>query len=314
MLVSMKTLQHLLLIAASLIFTHSILADDPVDGRFTLVDHNGIEVSEASYDGKLRLVFFGFTNCPIICPTTMIEVARVMKQLGDRNKEVQPIFITIDPENDTVDVLAAYVQAFHPSIVGLTGDPDDIAAAARSFNVTYGMTAPSSVEEASEIFHSSYLYLMGRNGEFLDVFGYGAKPAVILAKLEELLTLPTAQGQVLITEAWASKPVGKGTDVTAAFMCIENSGSVPIRVVDASSPVVDRIEIHRIQHQDGIVRMRRVNSIDVAANQKVCLEPDGLHLMLVGLDEVIYTELNIPLKIKFASGEVIQIVLVQRSL
>ena len=143
MLVTMKIPQHLLLIAASLVFAHSILADEPINGRFALVDHNGIDVSEATYDGKLRLVFFGFTNCPIICPTTMIEVARVMKQLGHRNKEVQPIFISIDPENDTVDVLAAYVQAFHPSIVGLTGDPDEIAAAARSFNVTYGKTAPS---------------------------------------------------------------------------------------------------------------------------------------------------------------------------
>ena len=312
--VSMKITQHLLLIATSLIFTHSILADEPIDGRFTLVDHNGTDVSEATYDGKLRLVFFGFTNCPIICPTTMIEVARVMKQLGDRNKEIQPIFISIDPENDTVDVLAAYVQAFHASIVGLTGDPDEIAAAARSFNVTYGKTTPSSVDEASEVFHSSYLYLMGRNGEFIDVFGYGARPAVILARLEELLTLPVAQAQIHVTEAWASKPVGKGTDVTAAFMCIENSGSVPIRIVDASSPVVKRIEIHRIQHEDGVVRMRRVDSISVAANQKVCLEPDGLHLMLVGLDEVVYTESNIPLQIKFASGEVIQTVLVQRSL
>ncbi len=153
MLVTMKTPQHLLLIATSLIFAHSILAAESVNGRFTLVDHNGIDVSEATYDGKLRLVFFGFTRCPIICPTTMIEVTRVMRRLGDKNDEVQPIFISIDPENDTVDVVAAYLRAFHPSIVGLTGHPDKIATAARSFNVTYGKTAPSSDEEASEIYH-----------------------------------------------------------------------------------------------------------------------------------------------------------------
>lgn len=129
-----------------------------------------------------------------------------------------------------------------------------------------------------------------------------------------VLIIPTAHAQVLITEAWASKPVSKGAAMTAAFMCIENDGSFPIQVVDVSSPIVDRIEIHRIQHQDGIVRMRRVNSIDVAAKQKVCLKPDGLHLMLIGLDEEVYTELNIPLEIKFASGEVIQTVLVKRSL
>ncbi len=138
--------------------------------------------------------------------------------------------------------------------------------------------------------------------------------AIIGTLVAIVLILPAAHAQVLISEAWASKPVSKGAATTAAFMCIENDGSFPIQVVDVSSPIVDRIEIHRIQHQDGIVRMRRVNSIDVAANQKVCLKPDGLHLMLIGLDEVVYTELNIPLEIKFASGEVIQTVLVKRSL
>ena len=123
--------QKLLLIVAGVFFAHSIFADKPIDGRFTLVDHNGNDVSEATYDGKLRLVFFGFTRCPIICPTTMIEVTRVMKKLGDKSNEVQPIFISIDPENDTVDVVAAYVRAFHASVVGLTGDPDKIAAEPR---------------------------------------------------------------------------------------------------------------------------------------------------------------------------------------
>jgi len=141
-----------------------------------------------------------------------------------------------------------------------------------------------------------------------------AEKALIGTLVAIALILPTAHAQVLITEAWASKPVSKDAVMTAAFMCIENDGSFPIQVVEVSSPIVNRIEIHRIQHQDGIVRMRRVNSIDVAAKQKVCLKPDGLHLMLIGLDEVVYTELDIPLKIKFASGDVVQTVLVQRSL
>ena len=141
-----------------------------------------------------------------------------------------------------------------------------------------------------------------------------AEKAFIGALVAIVLISPTVHAEVLITEAWASKPVSKGVDMAAAFMCIENDGSFPIQVVEVSSPIINRIEIHRIQHQDGIVRMRRVNSIDVAANQKVCLKPDGLHLMLIGLDEVVYAELNIPLKIKFASGDVVQTVLVQRSL
>lgn len=141
-----------------------------------------------------------------------------------------------------------------------------------------------------------------------------SEKAFIATLIAIVLLLPTAQAQVFITEAWASKPVSKSTVTTAAFMCIENGGSVPIQIVDASSPIVKRIEIHRIQHQDGIVRMRWVNSINVAAKQKVCLKPDGLHLMLIGLDETVHRDSNIPLQIKFASGKVVQTILVQRSL
>jgi len=156
-----------------------------ISGRFELTDHNGQSVSQASYDGKYRLVFFGFTRCPVICPTTMIEVTRVMKALGDQAERVQPLFISIDPTNDSVDVVASYVRHFHPSVVGLTGTEAQIAATAKAFNVTYGGT--DGTDASAEIYHSSYLYLMDENGAFLDVFGYGAKAESILQTLQGIL-------------------------------------------------------------------------------------------------------------------------------
>lgn len=158
-------------------------AVETVSGRFELIDHDGRSVTEASYHGKYRLVFFGFTRCPVICPTTMFEVTRALKMLGDRADRVQPLFITIDPGNDTVDVVASYVEHFHPSVVGLTGSHQQIAAVAESFNVAYG-----GVEDGSEeIYHSTYLYLMNEDGSFLDVFGYGAKAATIIEALDKVL-------------------------------------------------------------------------------------------------------------------------------
>lgn len=138
--------------------------------------------------------------------------------------------------------------------------------------------------------------------------------AVIGTLVAIFLSVATTQAQVIISEAWASKPVSRSATMMAAFMCIENDGSAPIQVTDASSPIVRRIEIHRIQHQDDVVHMRRINSIKVAAKQTVCLRPDGLHLMLIGLDEAVYRESKIPLQLKLASGDVIQTMLVQRSL
>ena len=161
-------------------------AEDVVKGNFEMIDHHGQVVTEHSYDGKLRLVYFGFTRCPDVCPMTLFEVARVMRHLGDDASNVQPIFISVDLENDTPEILASYVAAFHPALVGLSGSKQQLDTVAASFNVTYGVTpAPDSDSGIDSVFHSSYLFLMDRNGKFLDVFGHGTKAAAIEARLRE---------------------------------------------------------------------------------------------------------------------------------
>ena len=159
-------------------------AQDVVSGGFELVDHDGNRVTERSFDGKLRLVFFGFTQCPDVCPTTMIEVRDAMRQLGDDASQVQPLFISIDREHDTIETIAGYVHAFGPEFVGLTGSRTQIDAAAAAFNVTYGVQpGTQSTTGTDTIFHSAYLFLMDRQGLFLDVFGYGTKADVIADKI-----------------------------------------------------------------------------------------------------------------------------------
>jgi len=113
----------------------------------------------------------------------MAEVARAMRLLESSEKQVQPLFITIDPHTDTIERLAEYVPLFHPSITGLTGSDDQIRDAARGFGAVYG----KGEGENATIFHSSYLYLMDRDGEFLDLFGYGTDAKTIAAKLREYL-------------------------------------------------------------------------------------------------------------------------------
>ncbi len=163
-----------------LVASATAYAEEVVKGTFELIDHQGQVVTEHSFDGKLRLVFFGFTRCPDVCPTTLFEIARVMRNLGDDAANVQPIFISVDVENDTPEILARYVAAFHPAMVGLTGSRQQLDAVAASFNVTYG------VEQATDsVYHSSYLFLMDRQGRFLDLFGYGVRAATIEGRLRE---------------------------------------------------------------------------------------------------------------------------------
>jgi len=159
------------------------IADTVISGVFNLVDHHGKPVSTQSYEGRFRLVFFGFTDCPIVCPTTMVDVARVMRLLGDKQALVQPLFITIDPGRDGSERLASYVKAFHPSIVGLSGSPEQIKAAAKGFGVTFGGTSEVERDQNIEIFHSTYIYLMGPDGGFIDIFGFGTKPEVMTESL-----------------------------------------------------------------------------------------------------------------------------------
>jgi len=173
---------------ACFLLAEAVFAKDVVSGEFELIDHNGKSVNEHSFDGQLRLVFFGFTQCPDICPTTMIEIRNAMKKLGDDASNVQPLFISIDRVNDTPERIASYVAAFDNAIVGLTGSEEQIDAAAHAFNVTYGIqSGDESVTGEDTIFHSAYLFLMDRQGRFLDVFGYGTKADIIASKIRDHL-------------------------------------------------------------------------------------------------------------------------------
>jgi len=167
----------------SLIVTAESSAAKEISGEYRLLEHTGRTVDKHSYDGKLRLVFFGFTDCPLICPTTMAVVAQVMRLIESSEKKVQPLFITINPQVDTVDRLTEYVQAFHPLVIGLTGTDEQIRDAASGFNATFG----NGKGDNPEIFHSSYLYLMDSDGEFLDLFGYGTDALTIATRLRQYL-------------------------------------------------------------------------------------------------------------------------------
>lgn len=294
------------------LYLGSTHAAEPVSGHFDLIDHHGEVVSDASYNGKVRLVFFGFTRCPVICPTTMIEVTRVMNALGDRADRVQPLFITIDPANDNVEMVASYVEHFHPSVVGLTGSHQQIADAAKSFNVTFGGTDASSGDNSADIYHSSYLYLMKEDGSFLDVFGYGDKAESIVETLDKYLS--SSDSQVRISEPWASEPAGDNANVIAGFMCFQNDGASPIRIVGASSKAIKRIEIHEIVHEQGIVRMKSADGVDVPSSGSVCLKPEGVHFMFIGIDDTIRAGADIQLQVDLASGNKLDAVLPQRAL
>lgn len=152
---------------------------------FSLQDMDGQTYGMSDFRGKFSLVFFGFTNCPDVCPTTMSEVAQVMDDLGDDADMVQPLFISIDPERDRRQGLGEYVAAFHPAIVGLAGDDAATRAAADSFKVHFEREADASAPDGYTMSHSPGLFLVGPDGEWLRQFAYETPSAEILADLKE---------------------------------------------------------------------------------------------------------------------------------
>ena len=138
-----------------------------IGGPFTLEDGNGKTVTDLVFRGKYMLVYFGYTFCPDVCPTTLNSVADAMDKLGPKAAKVQPLFITVDPERDKPDVVKQYTAAFAPQLVGLTGTPEQIAAVARAYRVYYAKHATGPGPNDYSMDHSSILYLMGPDGRFI---------------------------------------------------------------------------------------------------------------------------------------------------
>jgi cytochrome oxidase Cu insertion factor (SCO1/SenC/PrrC family) len=136
-----------------------------VGGPFTLTDTTGKPRSDSEFRGKLMIVYFGYTYCPDVCPADLMAITQALDVLGSAAEGIQPVFITVDPERDT-KVLTDYVAAFHPSLVGLTGSPEEIRKVANSYKAFY-VKVPTERSGEYSIDHAGVIYLMGRNGEYL---------------------------------------------------------------------------------------------------------------------------------------------------
>ncbi len=153
-----------------LIHSFDITAPARVGGSFALVDQDGRRVTDQSYRGKAMAVFFGFTNCPDICPGGLARMAEILDALGPDAARIQPIFITVDPRRDTPEVMRAYVRHFSDAIVGLSGSEAEIAAAARAYRVYFKIHGDPATNPAYVVDHSTFVYVMDGKGGFVGTF------------------------------------------------------------------------------------------------------------------------------------------------
>jgi len=155
-----------------------------VGGPFTLVDHTGKTVTDADYRGKPMAVFFGFTNCPEVCPTTLLKMANLTRQIGAAADNLQILLITVDPERDTPEQLALYLQSFDPRVVGLSGSREQVDAALKAY-MAYAKKIPT--DSGYTMDHSASVYLMRADGSFRTIIDYHEEDSSALDKIRMVL-------------------------------------------------------------------------------------------------------------------------------
>ncbi|MBN9050475.1 MAG: SCO family protein [Rhizobiales bacterium] len=156
-----------------------------IGGSFTLTNQNGAAVTDTDFKGKPYLVFFGFTHCPDVCPTTLFEISEVMRALGNDAGRVNALFVTVDPERDTPAAMKDYLSSFDPHISGLTGDTAAIAAVEKSYRV-YAKKVPTTGGDYT-MDHTAIVYLMDKTGKFVRPFDTKRKPDEAAAELRRYL-------------------------------------------------------------------------------------------------------------------------------
>ena len=159
-----------------------------IGGPFTLTDQDGRRVTDAQFAGKYRIMYFGFTNCPNVCPVDLAVEAEGLRKFEAQDPEraarVQPIFVTVDPERDTPAQLKAYVANFHPRLIGLTGSPAEISAVKRAFGV-YGEKGERTSGGGYNVNHSRIMYLMGPEGAPITMIPYDQGADGVAATLNQ---------------------------------------------------------------------------------------------------------------------------------
>ena len=170
-------------------FSHTDITGADFAREFELTSHHGQSVRLADFKGKVVVLFFGFMHCPDVCPTTLSELNVVMERLGADAKHVQVIFVTVDPERDTLENLSSYMGAFNPDFLGLSGTADEIATVTQEFKVIY-QKVEGSMSDTYSVDHSAGTYVFDRDGQVRLFVPYGANPDELTSDILQLIEAP----------------------------------------------------------------------------------------------------------------------------
>lgn len=273
--------------------------------------------------GRVTLLYFGYTNCPDVCPTTAADMAVAVRSLPeDKRDDVTVLFVSTDPERDTPQRMGEWLAAFDPSFVGLTGDIGQIKELAAGYGIP--IEPPRQEPDGSiTVDHGAQVIVFGADDQGGLVWTTNIGAQVMQHDLNLLVDgVPLTGGsggqsaappgsRPTVTEPWIRIPM-PGQPVTAAYFVVEGTGTAD-RLIAASSPLAGRVELHTNVHSGGSSKMVQVDGYDVPADGNLVLEPGGHHLMIFDLARELQPGDKVPFTLEFASGATLEIVAEARS-
>ena len=271
----------------------AVAAAKPIS--FSLLDQNGRLMTEANYRGKWMLVFFGFTDCPDICPTAMSYAADLLKDLGPLADMMQIAFVSVDPSRDTPEILKDYLANFDERIVGLTGSEEQAAQTALAFGAYYRQQA---LGYTYTIDHSTAFYLVNPQSGLVRAFAPQNGSQDVTKELHRILADATESKGIVAHDVWVRASIGQ-VPTTAAYLTVENRGEKDDRLLSVSTPIAASAQIHDSGESKGVMQMRPVKALSVAHGKSVALTPGGMHIMVMGLTLPLKAGDRIPLTLHF---------------
>ncbi len=292
---------------------------------FTLTAHDGKSFRLSEQTGKSVVLFFGYTSCPDVCPTTLYNFKKIRAQLTHQADQTRFVFITVDPERDTRERLGAYVTNFDPSFVGLTGTMNELEVVWKNYGV-YRAKREGGTALGYLVDHSSRIYLVDPRGNLRVTYTDDTLADDIARDIRHLLDeKPAAMGMTsdhsnagdapanLVTHgdlkiegAWMRPATTGGT--IGAFVAITNAGKQADALIEANSPVARLGEIHETVKVNDVMKMQRTMRIEIPAGQTVELKPGGYHIMLITLNTDVKAGEKIPMHLVFERAGKITII------
>jgi len=254
---------------------------------FTLQSADGT-VSLSDFKGKVAVLYFGYTSCPDICPSSLAIMSAALKKLDEEeSKQVQPILISLDPERDTVEKLKEYVHYFMPNMIGLKGNKEETKRIAKNYHVNFRKTDVDSAL-SYVVDHASIYFIIGKDGNLFSHLLHDVTPKEITEKVRLALkqeVKPASDKQDITVLSPYIRETPPGQSISALFMTLQNNSDTEKSLIKVSGDIAKSIEIHQHSHKNGMMEMRKIDKVTIPANNQTALKPGGYHVMLIGLNK-----------------------------